>query len=105
MIDKEKLASVIKSLGGYEDKKHNIYIVWTVECKDPIKYVLGFKSEAINTADELLKFLSIRTKREKAIIIDDEGIEIDDKKIKWEEINDNLKDEFLKKILILSEKT
>ncbi|MDP8023625.1 MAG: hypothetical protein ACP5LF_03965 [Nitrososphaeria archaeon] len=105
MIDKDKLASVIKSLGGYEDKKHNIYVVWTVECKDPIKYVFGFRSDAINTADELLKFLPIRTKRERAIIIDDEGVIIDNKKIKWAELNSNLKDEFLKKILILAEKS
>ncbi len=104
MIDKEKLSIAVKKFNGYEDKNHNIFILWTVECKDPVKYVFGFKSDNISSTEELLKLLTIRTKREKAVIIEENGIIINGERIKWTEFESKLNDDFLKKVLKLAEK-
>ncbi len=99
MIDKDLLIKQIKALGGVEYQNKKIYMLWTNECKDPVKYLISFESDGFSSAEEILREIKFRTGREIPVLIGEDNIIIGKIKVELKKLDKELNDDFLKKIL------
>mgnify|MGYP001626231559 FL=1 len=104
MISRESLEKAVKLLGGSESRTEpKFFIVWTKECKDPVKYLIGMKNDGI-TEEIMLRSLPFRTGREVPVIISDDEVYVGGRTYSLSQIENSDLDRFLVTVLKLAEK-
>jgi len=104
MIDKDLLIKQIKTLGGVEYQNKKIYMLWTNECKDPVKYLISFDSDGFSSTEEILREIKFKTGREIPVLIRKNSIIIGKIRVELKNLDKGINDDFLKKLLKAAEK-
>ncbi|NAY81996.1 MAG: hypothetical protein GU362_03805 [Thaumarchaeota archaeon] len=97
MIDKDPLIKQVKILGGVEYQNKKIYTLWTKECKDPVKYLIAFESDGFSSEEKIL--IEFKTGREIPVLISKDSILIGKIRVELKNLDKEIKDDFLKKLL------
>jgi len=99
MIDKDLLIKQVKILGGVEYQNKKIYTLWTKECKDPVKYLIAFEFDGFSSEEKILKEIEFKTGREIPVLISKNSILIGKIRVELKNLDKEIKDDFLKKLL------
>ncbi|MFP3417376.1 MAG: hypothetical protein RXO71_03690, partial [Nitrososphaeria archaeon] len=74
-------------------------MLWTNECKDPVKYLIAFESDGFSSEEKILKEIKFKTRREIQVLISKDSIIIGKISVELKNLDKEIKDEFLKKLL------